>query len=490
MSTRQSPPVPPHRFAFRIDDWTSLLSGSTATDDDSSPEQTYALLQTKAALAELSSYLQHQLNQLVHGGEAIMNTVTMKQAIECYASQTGRLNELCAEWSGMLAMLTSVAGTLSGMTTEALLPDQLDKEIELWRAELLDEAGVKGAVNETIVTAKLAAKPLFDFKSELSAHIQQSITQTKHKMLDQLVKLVDREVLSNIAWFADDKCTFHHFTRECMVEYDGTTIADQRAPIAPKQAVRKRTFTHTGHTKRSLVRNIQHLVNARPVPQDEATLPIPRRQQAILEALPTWISPAIKIVEGTVIRATVAIQDQGAHQWTEQRVVEDKVYWHNDPAIVLGPFVLSAWGQNEIEEEVALREQEGRAAQKAKQPIDRSISAYKLFGFLSLMVACVFMVGWRFSSINVLLSLCCGLVSCTLLSARWKKVAADRGESDYAFGYAMSTVATSLLAMLLVPAGFFVVGIVFFILALVALALYANRTKEWDEIKEEPQSQR
>ncbi len=112
MSTSQSPPVPPHRFAVRIDDWISLLSGSTATDDDSSPEQTYALLQTEAALAELSSYLQHQLNQLVHGGEAIMNTVTMKQAIECYASQTGRLNELCAAWSGMLAMLTSVAGTL------------------------------------------------------------------------------------------------------------------------------------------------------------------------------------------------------------------------------------------------------------------------------------------------------------------------------------------------------------------------------------------
>ncbi len=125
MSTSKSPPVPPRRFAVCIDDWTFPLSGSTAMDGDSSPEQTYELLKTEAALAELSSYLQQQINQLVHGGDAIMNAVTMKQAIECYAAQIGRLHQLCSEWSGMLAMLTSVAGTLSGMTTEVLLPDQL-----------------------------------------------------------------------------------------------------------------------------------------------------------------------------------------------------------------------------------------------------------------------------------------------------------------------------------------------------------------------------
>ncbi len=385
-------------------------------------------------------------------------------------------------------MLTSVAGTLSGMTTEALLPDQLEKEIELWRAELLHEAGVNGTVTETIVTAKLAAKPLFNLKSELSGNIQQSITQTKHKMLDQLVKLVEREVLSIIEWFADDKCTFRHFTRECVVEHDKTTIDEQVIPIAFGEAIRKRTFKSTGTSKRSLVQRIQHLVNARPLPHDGATLPIPRGQQAILEALPTWISPAIKIVEGTVIRATVAIQEQGAHQWAEQRVVEDKVQWHTDPAIVLGPFVLSAWGQEEIDAEVALREQEELAAKKAQQPVERTISQHKLIGFMLLMVSCIFMVSWRFSFGNALLSLFCGLAAGTLLSTRWKKVAADRGESDYAFGYAMCTVATSLLAMLLVPVGFYVVGIVFLLLAMVALVLYLNRTSDWDEIREDPQS--
>jgi hypothetical protein len=266
MSTSKSPPVSPRRFSVRFDDWIFPLSGSTAMDGDPPPKQTYELLKTEDALAELSLHLEQQLGQLVLGGEAIMNAVTMKQAIECYASQIDRLHQLCSEWSEMLAMLTSVAGTLSGMTTEALLPDQLEKEIELWRAELLDEAGVNGAVTETIVTAKLAAKPLSDLKSELSGHIQQSITQTKHKMLEQLVKLVEREVLGIIEWFADDKCTFRHFTRECVFEHDKTTIDEQVTPIAFGEAIRKRTFKSTGTTKRSLVQRIQHLVNARPLP--------------------------------------------------------------------------------------------------------------------------------------------------------------------------------------------------------------------------------
>ncbi len=70
MSTSQSQPVPHHRFAIRNGDWTLPLSGSTpANVNGTSAEQPYEVLQTEAALAELSLHLEQKLGQLVLGGE-------------------------------------------------------------------------------------------------------------------------------------------------------------------------------------------------------------------------------------------------------------------------------------------------------------------------------------------------------------------------------------------------------------------------------------
>ncbi len=487
MSTSQSQAVHPHRFASRFGDWTVPTSASPAMDHDTtSPDQPYEVLRKEAALAELSQYLEQQLKERVLVGELFVNAITLKQVIECYGAHVERLQKICDEWLAMLARLVHFNGRWKTGDTPEALAGQIDVEIAKWRDDLLHAAKADTFANKTIVTAKLAVEPLSLVKLELTNHIHESLTRAKATMLNQLVNLVDHEVFGIMEWFASEKCCYHYFMRECDVEVKNSLKAIKINPLAFGKYRKIETLYANGTTRRSLVRRVQHLVNAHSFSLGQNVFPIPRLQASIIADLPSWITPALKVVEGTIIRETVSFQDQGCHHWNVERVLQDKIQWHTDPALVLGPFVLSGWGQPEIEAELALREQEAQTALMAQQPVQRVIATHKLLGYLSLMVACIFGIGWRFSSVNLLLSVICGLVACVLLSARWTKLATDRGESDYAFGYAISSVATSLLAMVLVPVGLTVVGIVFLLLALLALALYAHRTSEWDEIREEP----
>lgn len=487
MSTSQSQTVHSHHFAIRLGDRTLPGSASSVVDrDTTSLDQPYEILQTEAALAELSQYLEQQLKERVLVGELIVNAITLKQAIERYGAHIEQLQKVCNEWLAMLAQLVHFNGRWKTADVPEALSGQVDEEIAKWRDNLLHAAKADTFANETIVTAKLAVKPLPLVKVELANHIQESLTRAKTTMLNQLVNLVDHEVIGIIEWYAPENCCYHYYMRECDVELKNSLIATKINKLAFAKYRKIQTLYASGTAQRSLVRRVQHLVDAHSFSLGQNVFPIPRRQASIVADLPTWIKPALKVVEGTLIRETIVTQDQGCQRWDADRVVVDKVQWHTDPALVLGPFVLSGWGQAEIEAEMALRREEARAAFEAQQPVCRAITTPKMLGYLTLALACAFVVSWRSLASNLVMGMVCGVAACTLLSCRWNKALMEHGETDLAIGYAISTVAMSLLAMLLIPVGFSIAGLAFFLLALLALALYAHRTSEWDEIREEP----
>ena len=198
MANVESQSVDHQRFRIHIGGRT-LPTSPPDTDDSqsSSHESRYEILQTENALAEMSQFLEKQLRQRVLTGESILNAITIKQAVERYAAQIRRLNEFCNEWLTMLAGIIHIGGSAEGKGSDGLVSERLKTEVESWRADLLHEAKADGFISESIVTAKLAAKPLPEFKRELSEHIEASVVRTKGTMLEQLVNLVDREVLGD-----------------------------------------------------------------------------------------------------------------------------------------------------------------------------------------------------------------------------------------------------------------------------------------------------
>jgi hypothetical protein len=72
---------------------------------------------------------------------------------------------------------------------------------------------------------------------------------------------------------------------------------------------------------------------------------VPIDRKAILDAVPEWLNGEVKIIEGTLIRELQIEEDLQSETWLE--TMEQSIPYDPDPAIVLGPYVLSGW-KNEV----------------------------------------------------------------------------------------------------------------------------------------------
>jgi hypothetical protein len=73
----------------------------------------------------------------------------------------------------------------------------------------------------------------------------------------------------------------------------------------------------------------------------------------IIKAIPNWLLPDVRLVEGTLFRSTTITQDLESSDWKNEQV--DRVVFMRDPALILGPFVLTGWGPKDIQREVTRR---------------------------------------------------------------------------------------------------------------------------------------
>ncbi|MDZ4852076.1 MAG: hypothetical protein SGI77_22540 [Pirellulaceae bacterium] len=349
--------VPPKNASPSSRDTNSRLEGnyvqraSSRFSDDQNPLSSEMAI-VESSLNDLSQFLQLTVSNHVSSGDCMRNCVTLKQLIEIYAIHLERIRRLRADWQKTVSQV--VAFEIRYLDNDEFL--QLDakalEELELWRTEILFSDDLANPVDESVITAQLASQPFETVRDTVQKHVAESINLTVVTILSQLVKLVEMEVLSIIQWFSKDICTFKRYSRDISIRVRSRLDETQKMWIEEGRWKKKVQRTSAGTTSRTLSCYIQHLVNANSYNIGESKVLIPRRQKTLLESMPTWLTPAIRIVEGTLIRETLVEQDVGTHEW---EIAHDAVLWHNDPAIVLGPFVLSGWGPREIQEELAIK---------------------------------------------------------------------------------------------------------------------------------------
>ncbi|MCA9148121.1 MAG: hypothetical protein KDA92_02415 [Planctomycetales bacterium] len=187
-------------------------------------------------------------------------------------------------------------------------------------------------------------------KQELERHCSQIVT-TLFNVLDALQR--HRRIGS--VTFGDAACQFTFFTREVRIsDRQDSRVTKRRLDPAHTNRWVKAYFEDDVRQTRLTV---QHRDIARTHYVFDFTLnclnktrfPVPGRYQAFCEAVPDWIRPSLRILEGDLFREQCVASDAREDQFLEEVVVSTS--WTRCPAIMLGPYVLAGWGNEAIESE-------------------------------------------------------------------------------------------------------------------------------------------
>ncbi len=181
--------------------------------------------------------------------------------------------------------------------------------------------------------------------AEGAIQLQRDLTESVRKFVDDFLavldKLVELRVVGTIEWPIPTGCRFRFFQTHLEVSAEN---ARNEIFLQDGQWFRRehrRTYTaHTLHGQQ------QHLADARRTELPTYTRSMPQRVRELCDDIPTWLEERVDVVDGDLFRSDRVEE----HLRTE--VLEDtELVYHNDPAIVVGPFVLATWLCEEVDAE-------------------------------------------------------------------------------------------------------------------------------------------
>lgn len=226
-------------------------------------------------------------------------------------------------------------------------------------AELLDrllqDARVTISPPPNLATAEMAALHAGDLQPRLRHSLLQAVDRFVDELLDGLGILVDRSVAGLVQWTSPNTVKYHFFRRR--VEQTGVKTRRKRGRVQRRTAEeawndvrqwkrvnRKQTTTQftcwLAHHKHDTVDAIQtDLENSQVI--------MPSFVQDLVEQIPDWMRPSIGVVDGYLIRQQISERELCSHTVT-QTVMEEELLHGHEPAITLGPYVLTGWGPHDI----------------------------------------------------------------------------------------------------------------------------------------------
>ena len=346
-------------------------------------------------------------DRLPLAGKSVHDFKTSPETVRCFNESHSQLVERAAE-----------ARRLLEKVCRAHVRSVRDGRIEEKRQREAEEAKVRECMNVTMPTAllgpELDAATVTKQPSVVMARLTKSLAKSVCDMVESffsaMEQLVDKEVFGLIEWCDESVCKFHFFRRLLIHRFDGetTTVRTDRVwrtvdEPGWEQATTTTTKKKKGRHIHEHIRHEQQLMEAAKRPLDAPDLVIPESVQEIVDAIPEWLTPFVRVAVGECFRERIIRHTEKTEKWSQ--VVERAVTYY-DPAITIGEFVLAGWGQREHVAEMERRARMKRAERNRRQAKDAGLLAALLFGVgsLLLLVSLVFATKLVWPSVTICLS--------------------------------------------------------------------------------------
>ncbi len=267
-----------------------------------------------------------------------------------YIDSLSALNKVRSE---MLALLDAVA--TASIVRETELPEDAWQEVE---ASIRAEYRTQLDVPRNLAGAELGALPHAEIRKHLQDRLSHALTTLVCQFFDGLSTLIDRQLVGLVHWFGTNAVTYRFYRHRIRTHAVLTTVTDERKS-EPEAWV---TETRRRRTKSLPVEVIlechrHDAVDAFWTSIDNTKVVMPPNVRALIETIPDWMRPSIRIIDGYLIRERneeVGRKESSVVLSVEEETITEYNYGL-EPAVVLGSIVLIGWGPKEIAEEQATR---------------------------------------------------------------------------------------------------------------------------------------
>ena len=322
------------------------------------------------------------------------------------------------------------------------------------------------------VNAHLLALPPDAAEEKLRSSLRQSVDRFVQDFFDSLDHLVDKEVCGLVEWTSQNTCCYHFFREVVIQDREetrtelGASYLDRKTHgIRYQEADEVESGTHTHR----LARHEYHTGDAFQTRIADTKVVLPPAVQELVAAIPDWLEPVVRIIDGTLVRALIIERDIETETW-ESRKPLDRLVFKYEPGVVIDHIVLTGWGPREIDAELERRSAEQRAEQSRKRTTARPywLAGAGVLSFLSL--------AWHWNSsgsadfviafLLVVAAGCCGLMALTLHAEAEERQFAFAQPYLAGFGLLLALSGTGLVfalgfgagMLVLLPLAFAVLG--------------------------------
>ncbi len=237
-------------------------------------------------------------------------------------------------------------------------------------AKKLDEMFSRAAAHwlpmKNVLDAKVVAQPVSVLRDQLRTALSEAAADFAKQFFELLARLVDRQLFGLVEWLPNHCCNYHFFKQVVIQENEGASqrVAGMRIddfnprdPEAAGRIIGRRTIHDIrgeGKHYHRFARHEHSVMNAGCTTIRISRVVVPPQVVPLLERIPEWLYPLVQMIDGDIIRERIIEQDTRVENWADVQVRDEPIFgW--EPAVIIGPYVLTGWGPREVGQEQARR---------------------------------------------------------------------------------------------------------------------------------------
>ena len=212
-----------------------------------------------------------------------------------------------------------------------LLREVAASEQNRTRDETLSKISATMPQFESVITAKFASERSDDFAIAVRNDCHVLMKDFVQACGQSLVEMVNLFTVGVSQWYPGNTCRYVYFRRKTVNSIDEFG-----------QFTRRPAF---GSTSIEITCHDHHLIDAYSCNPANAPGKIPEQAQRLVECTPIWLKDALTLVAGTLTQERVHIHQELNREWHMNAFFPHMCF---DPAICIGPFVLTGWGPRDV----------------------------------------------------------------------------------------------------------------------------------------------
>ena len=289
-----------------------------------------------------------------------------QQIVEAYVKSLERLAQCRSDVDRLVRAACEAnlefrqgAGETHAQARDAALQRKLD--------ELLAKAAGDWLPSQNVLNARTVSQPVDVLRIQLDAALTQAVCDFSRQFFELLAKLVDQRLFGLVEWLPNH-CVGYHFFKQVVIQdvkHHSETASqkyfdrpdrdvndwDESAGAAPRVigSTTTRTVT-TGTHQQRLARHEHSVMNAVQTTIGNSRVVMPPEVRRLVERVPAWLYPFVSVIDGDLFRERIVEQDVKLEEWTDVQVRDEPIFGC-EPAVIIGPYVLTGWGPREVRQE-------------------------------------------------------------------------------------------------------------------------------------------